>query len=158
MNIPTEQDHAEARRRLLVGLAANDDTNELVARVADLHIRRNTFPGETFMQLGANALAATGIGEQRRLNHEDLLTVNLPELSFRGKERQRIQYAVLTTFAVHGGLEPDLLDEVHYWVDEYWRHSLLATVAILNACARTAGISRETLVADLAALHTIDLN
>jgi hypothetical protein len=44
--------------------------------------------------------------------YPDLLSQHLPEVEFRGKEHRRIQYAVLTPFAVRGGLEPDRLDEV----------------------------------------------
>ncbi len=44
---PTEEDHREAMRRLLTGMAAGDDAIDLVASVADLHPKNDTFPGET---------------------------------------------------------------------------------------------------------------
>lgn len=36
----------------------------------------------------------------------------LPEFPARGRNRRKLQYAVLAAAALHGGVEPDLLDEV----------------------------------------------
>jgi hypothetical protein len=85
-------------------------------------------------------------------------SLNLPEVDVRGKEHRRIQYAVLTAFAVHGGLEPDPLDEVTHWIEQYWQYALFAAVAIVRACADRSGTPLETFVADLAARHAIDIN
>ncbi len=46
-----------------------------------------------------------------------------------------VQYAVHTPFALHGRLEPDLLDEVTYWIEQYWQYALFAAVAIVRECA-----------------------
>ena len=114
MDVPTDDDQSEALRRLLIGISNGDDAFDLTAAVADLHIRRNTFPGEVFMQLGADALALAGFDRNHKLDHENLLATHLPEVSFKGKDRKRVHYALLSTFAVHGGLEVDLLEEVTY--------------------------------------------
>jgi hypothetical protein len=45
-----------ARRVLLDGLARDADIFELVSEVAPLHPRDNTFPGEVFLRLAADAL------------------------------------------------------------------------------------------------------
>lgn len=89
--------------------------------------------------------------------YRELLATHLSEVEFRGKEHRRIQYAILTAFAVHGGLEPDLLDEVTYWIEQYWQYAMFAAAAITRACADRSGTSLETFVADLAARHAIDL-
>jgi hypothetical protein len=39
----------------------------------------------------------------------------LPEFSRRGRDRRKLQYAVMAAAAVHGGGEPDLLDDVAWW-------------------------------------------
>jgi hypothetical protein len=36
----------------------------------------------------------------------------LPELAFRGRQHTKLQCAVLAAAALHGGTEPDLLDEL----------------------------------------------
>lgn len=157
MSAPTDDDRIEASQRFFSGLIRGDDANQLVDEVADLHVRNNTFPGEVFMELAAAALAA-GADWQRRVEYADLLSAHLPEIEFKGKEHRRIQYAVLTAFAVHGGLEPDLLDEVAYWIEQYWQYALFAAVAIVRACAELSGTPLETFAADLAARHGIDIS
>jgi hypothetical protein len=39
--------------------------------------------------------------------------------------------------AIHGGTEPDLLDEVASWqADDFWQYALYAAVACIRAAAR----------------------
>jgi hypothetical protein len=158
MSRPTDEDRVEALRRFLVGLARGDDANRLADEIADLRVRHDTFPGEVLMELSADALDAAGAERQTGVVYRDLLSTHLPEVEFRGKEHRRIQYAILTAFAVHGGLEPDLLDEVTYWIEQYWQYALFAAVAIVRACADRSGTPLETFVADLAARLAIDIN
>ena len=87
-----------------------------------------------------------------------VLSQHLAEVEFRGKEPRRIQYAVLTAFAVRGGLEPDLLDEVTYWIDQYWQYALFAAVAIVRECAQRSGAPIEAFVAELADRSGIEIS
>jgi hypothetical protein len=65
----------------------------------------------------------------------------LPECTFRGRENTKLQYAVLAAAALHGGTEPDLLDEVAWWqTDDFWQYALFAAVAYLRAAASRAGV------------------
>ena len=158
MTGPTDDDRIEALRRFLVGLAGGDDANQLAADIAGLHERHNTFPGEVFMELAADALDIAGAERASSFAYRELLSTHLPEVEFKGKEHRRIQYAILTPFAVHGGLEPDLLDEVTYWIEQYWQYALFAAVAIVRACAELSDSPVESFVADLAARHAIDIH
>jgi hypothetical protein len=151
MNRPNDQGSVEAQQRFLGGLARGNDANQLAAAIADLHIRDNTFPGEVFMELAADALEVAGTRCADRVVYRDLVSRHLAEVQFRGKEHRRIQYAALTPFAVCAGLEPDLLDEVTYWIDQYWQYALFAAVAIVRECAERSGTPLETFVAQLAA-------
>lgn len=154
---PTDQDRIEALRRFLVGLDAGRSADDIGADVADLHVRHNTFPGEVFMELAADALEIAEVERSHPISYENLLATFLPEAAFRGKENRNIQYAILTAFAVRGGLEPDLLEEVTYWIEQYWQYALLAAVAILRACAAHREVPVSSLLAELAARHRIDL-
>ena len=58
---PTAGDAMTARRVLLDGLARDADIFELVRELAPLHPRDNTFPGEVFLRVAADALG-TGAG------------------------------------------------------------------------------------------------
>ena len=142
---PTEQDRAEALRRLLVGLADGADAVDIAASIADLHPKNNTFPGEVFMELSADVLELTTVERTSPLRYENLCSRFLPEVELKGKENRRIQYAILTSASLRGGLEPDLLDEVIWWPDDYWRYALYATVALIRACADR----QEVLIVDL---------
>ena len=65
----------------------------------------------------------------------------LPECTFRGRQNKKLQYAVLAAAAVHGGAEPDLLDEVAWWqTDDFWQYALYAAVAYIRAAASRAGV------------------
>lgn len=158
MSRPSDDDRVEALRRFLAGLSRGDDANQLVVDIADLHMRHNTFPGEVLMELAADALDTAGVARDTGIAYRELLSRQLPEVEFCGKEHRRIQYAVLTVFAVQGGLEPDLLDEVAYWIEQYWQYALFAAVAIVRACAEHSGTPLETFVADLASRHALDIN
>jgi hypothetical protein len=135
----------------LSGLVAGDDVFELVASVADLHPKYNTFPGEVFMDLAADALEIADATRNDPVPYEGLREIYLPECEFRGRDNRRIQYAILTSASVRGGLEPDLLDEVTWWrADDYWRYALFAAVALIRAGAERQGVTIAQMVEQLA--------
>jgi hypothetical protein len=75
----------------------------------------------------------------------------LPERTFRGRQNKKLQYAVLGAAALHGGTEPDLLDEVAWWrTDDFWQYALFAVVAYIRAAASRAGVSVRQACQDLA--------
>ena len=139
---PTDEDRLEAQRRLLVGLAAGVDVSDLSATLFDLHPKNDTFPGEVFMRLGADALAIAGFTRDDPLPYEGLRETYLSECEFKGRENRKIQFALLCCASLNGGLKPDLLDEVVWWqTDDFWRYSLLAAVALIRASADRRGMS-----------------
>lgn len=154
----TETDHEEAVRRILVGLAAGQDVFELSAEIIELHPNNNTFPGEVYMRLAAEVVGDTVAAGAGPIEYESLREHHLEEIQFRGKENRKIQYAVLCSAAVAGGLEPDLLDEVMWWgTDDFWRYGLLAAVAFIRASADQRGISVAQVVGELAGRHSVSL-
>ena len=155
---PTEEDRREAMRRLLTGMAAGDDAIDLAASVTDLHAKNDTFPGEVFMELAADALEVANVGRDEPIPYEGLRETHLSECEFRGRENRRIQYTILTSASVRGGLEPDLLDEVTWWrTDDYWRYALYAAVALIRASATHAGVPVARLLEQLAERHGVVL-
>ncbi|HEY3976044.1 MAG TPA: hypothetical protein VGM79_02130 [Streptosporangiaceae bacterium] len=150
---PTEQDAAAARRILLDGLARGADILELAGGIAPLHPAHNTFPGEVFLHVAADALNWCRASRADPLALEGLRQRFLPECAFRGRENSRLQYAVLAAAALHGGAEPDLLDEVAWWTaDDFWRYALFAAVAYIRAAASRAGVPVSQACQDLARL------
>jgi hypothetical protein len=136
---PAPEDTVTARRVLLDGLARDTDIFELMSDLAPLHPRNNTFPGEVFLHIAADALSWCGASRDDPLHLEGLRERFLPECTFRGRENKKLQYAVLAAAAIHGGTEPDLLDEVAWWqTDDFWQNGLFAAVAYIRAAASQA--------------------
>ncbi len=140
-----------ARRVLLGGLARDADLFELVSELAALHPRDNTFPGEVFLRLAADTLSWCRASRADPLPLEGLRERFFPERTFRGRQNTKLQYAVLAAAALHGGTEPDLLDEVAWWqTDDFWQYALFATVAYIRAAASRAGVPVRQACQDLA--------
>ena len=147
---PTPEDAATARRALVDGLARDADIFEVLSELAPRHPRNDTFPGEVFLHLAADALEWCGANRAEPLPLEGLRERFLPECAFRGRQNVKLQYAVLAAAAVHGGTEPDLLDEVAWWqTDNFWQHALFAAVAYIRAAASRAGVSVRQACQDL---------
>jgi hypothetical protein len=138
---PTPEDAATARRLLLDGLARDADIFELLSELAPLHPRDDTFPGEVLLHLAADALDWCGASRADPLELERIRERFLAECTFRGRQNKKLQYAVLVAAALHGGTEPDLLDEVGWWQsDDFWQYALYATVAYIRAAASKADV------------------
>ena len=140
-----------ARRVLLDGLARDADVLELVSELAPLRPRDNTFPGEVFLRAAADALDWCGASRADPLSLEGLRERFLPERVFCGRQSSKFQYAVLAAAALHGGTEPDLLEEVAWWqADDFWQYALFAAVAYIRAVASRAGVPVRQACQDLA--------
>ena len=139
-----------ARRTLLDGLARDADVFEVLGALAALHPRNDTFPGEVFLRLAADALEWCGASPADPLPLEGLRERFLPECAFRGRQNVKLQYAVLAAAAVHGGTEPDLLDEVASWqADDFWQYAMYAAIAYIRAAASRAGVPVRQACQDL---------
>jgi hypothetical protein len=148
---PTPEDTATARQTLLDGLARDVDIFELVSELAPLHPRDNTFPGEVFLRLAADALTWCGASRDGPLPLEGFRERFLPETTFRGRQNTKLQYAVLAAAALQGGTEPDVLDEVAWWqTDDFWQYALFAAIAYIRAAASRAGVPVRQACQDLA--------
>jgi hypothetical protein len=138
------------RRAPLDGLARDADIFEVLSGLAQLHPRNDTFPGEVFLHLAAEALEWCGASRAEPLPLEGLRERFLPEASFRGRQNAKFQYAVLAAAGVHGGTEPDLLDEVASWqADDFWQYAMYAAVAYIRAAANRAGLPVRQACQDL---------
>jgi hypothetical protein len=125
---------------LLGGLGSGREVFAIVADLAPLHPRDNTFPGEVFLQVAADALDWSGASRADPVPLEGIRERFLAEFSFRGRDRHKLQYAILAAAALRGGTEPDLLDEVARWqTDNFWQYALYAAVALIRLAASRSG-------------------
>jgi hypothetical protein len=147
---PAPEDAATARRVLLDGLARDADLFEVLSGLAPLHPRNDTFPGEVFIDLAADALEWCGASRAGPLPLEGIRERFLPEASFRGWQNAKFQYAVLAAAGVHGGIEPDLLDEVASWqADDFWQYAMYAAIVYIRAAASRVGLPVRQACQDL---------
>jgi len=150
-NQPTPQDAVTARRILLDGLAQDTEVGELAGELAPLHPRNSTFPGEVFLHIAADVLDWCGASRADPLALEGMRERLLPECAFRGRQNNKLQFAILAAAALHGGTELDLLDEVAWWqTDDFWRYALYAAVAFIRAAAGRAGVPVRQVCQELA--------
>ena len=148
---PTPQDAATARRILLDGMARDTEVSELAGELAPLHPRDDTFPGEVLLQIAADALDWCEASRAHPLALEGMPQRFLPECAFRGRQNKKLQFAVLAAAALHGGAEPDLLDEVAWWqTDDFWQYALYAAAAYIRAAASRAGVPVRQVCQELA--------
>ncbi|HET7488938.1 MAG TPA: hypothetical protein VFJ85_13495 [Acidimicrobiales bacterium] len=149
----------EPVRLLLAGLVRGDDVYELGTALAGLHPRHDTFPGEALMGLAVEALDTAGIDAAHLLTYEGLRERHLPECQFRGRENRKIQFAILATGALRGGIAPDLLDEVRWWgTDDFWWYAMAAAVALVRSVAEAVGQPVAAFAARLAAARGLALD
>jgi hypothetical protein len=138
---PVPQDAATARRILIAGLARDAGISGIVSELAPLHPRNDTSPGGVFLRLGADALDRCGASRAAPVALEGIADGFLPECTFRGRDKRKLRFAVLAVAALHGGAEPDLLEEVVWWrTDDFWQYALFAAIAYIRAAAERAGV------------------
>jgi hypothetical protein len=151
---PTDGDAITARRLLLGAFETGADLGDVERELASLRVKYNTFPGEVFVELGADALEVGGFRRGERLSHEQLREQFLSDYEFRGREFQRLRYALLCAAATKGGVEVDLLDEVAYWgSDDFWRYAMYAAIAYVRAAADQLGVDVQEIARQLGRPH-----
>ena len=88
---PAPEDAVTARQILLDGLARDAEIFELLSELAPLHPRDNTFPGEVFLHVAADALNWSGASHADPLPLEGLRERFLPERTFRGRQNTKLR-------------------------------------------------------------------
>jgi hypothetical protein len=115
-----------------------------------LHPPNDTFPGEVFLRLAADALDWSGASRTDPVTLEGMRERFLPECAFRGRDNSKLQFAVLAAAAQHGGAEVDLLDETAWWqTDDFWQYALFAAVAYIRIAADRTGVPVPQVCRDL---------
>jgi hypothetical protein len=126
---------------MLDGLAQDVDVSDIFLTLATMHPRNNTFPGEVFLRLAADALDWAGVDRAHPVDLAEMRERFLPEFDIPGRDRRKLQYAVLAAAAQHGGAEVDLLEEVGWWqTDNFWGFAAYAALAYIRLAADRVGV------------------
>jgi hypothetical protein len=157
---PTDEDRIAALEIVLRGMAAGSDVYDLAAALAPLHPPRNTFPGEVFLELAADALEVGGVDRAHPIEFSGLRERYLPEREFRGKtDHAKSHYALRVVPQIRAGVTPDLLDDVGWWREmDLWQWALYALVIYVRAAAEHSGLPVATICRRLAQIHGVRLD
>jgi hypothetical protein len=149
---PTDEDHFNAVRLVLFGLAAGEDHDSIAERLGELLPPNNTFPGEVLLELAAEALAESGATQGEPIEYEGIRERYLSEYEFRGKSQQHKSHYALTAAAmIRAGIYPDLLDEAYWWgIEDMWRYAFYALLVYARVAAERTGRSLEEVATALA--------
>ena len=156
---PTTEDRSRAIRIALHGLAAGVDIADLARQLEPLHPKHDTFPGEVFLELAADALEEGGISRDQPVDYEGIRARYLPERQFRGRtEHHRSHYALRAAAMTRAGVTPDLLDEVGWWdTNDLWVWSLYALLIYARVAAERTGEPVAVICQRLAGRHRVEL-
>lgn len=155
---PTDEDAARAKALGLSAIINGFTDSDVHLELLALHPRHDTFPGELYLEMAVDVLELAAPSRDEPIEYEGLITRHLPDLKLRGRsQHEHMKYAMLTPPAWRGGLAPDLLGEVHYWVDDYWVVALDALAIYVRATAERTGRSVTDVCAWLAERHGITL-
>ena len=143
----------------LRGLARGDDPGDISARLAPLHPRHDTFPGEVLLDLAADAIGVSGATRQSPIEFEGIRDRYLPEaLAYTKPQHHKSKYALRAAAMLHGGVDPGLLDEVQWWrSDDLWYWSLEALAVYVRAAADRIAEPIETVCQRIADEHGVTL-
>jgi hypothetical protein len=133
--------HDLAQRALLNGLRRGERLDQLQRAVRQTTTKGFT-PDIAVLELAVLALHVAGVGRHRPLLKTALVTEHLSELNFRNQRtlQERTTYTINLVAAIHGGLEPDVLDDTYRWgTTDIVDYAVIAATAYLRACAQRQG-------------------
>jgi hypothetical protein len=156
---PTAEDRATAIRVALSGIAAGLELGEIAARLAPLHPKNNTFPGEVLLELAADAIEESGASRERPLEFEGIRKRHLPEdRAHTRAQHHKAEYALRAAAMVRAGVDPGLLDEVSWWrTDDLWFWALQALVTYLRAAGEHSAEPVTAICGRVASRHGVQL-
>jgi hypothetical protein len=156
---PTAEDRLQAIRTALSGIGSGSDLGELRLELYPLHPKHNTFPGEVFLELAADAIEEAGASRDEPIEFEGIRERYLPECTAHTKaQHQHSKYALRAAAMLRAGVDPGLLDEVIWWQsDDVWVWALDALAVYARAAADRTGMSVAEICERLARRHGVDL-
>ena len=110
--MPTSEDRITAIRMALWDIADGVELGGLAERLAPLHPKNDTFPGEVLLELAADAIEEAGATREQPLAFEGIRKRHLPEDRAHTKaQHHKAEYALRAAAMIRGGVDPGLLDE-----------------------------------------------
>jgi hypothetical protein len=155
----TDDDRVEAIRTALSGIVSGAELGDVRFELFALHPKNNTFPGEVFLELAADAIQQAGASRDEPIEFEGIRDRYLPECTAHTKaQHHKSKFALRAAAMLHGGVDPGLLDEVVWWqTDDLWVWALDALVVYVRVAADRTGLTVADVCERLAQRHRIEL-
>jgi hypothetical protein len=156
---PTAEDRVQAIRIALSGIGSGADLGDLRFELYPLHPKNNTFPGEVFLELAADAIDEAGASREEPIEFEGIRERFLPECSAHTKvQHQHSKYALRAAAMIRAGVDSGLLDEITWWQsDDLWVWALDALAVYVRVAADRTGVEVGEICERLARRHGVDL-
>ncbi len=154
----TEKRRVEALGVALSGLAAGDDPESLVDKLAEFY-RDDPSAGEDLLELAAEAIDESGASASDPINYAEIREHYLPECRFSGKRQHHKSHFALTAAAtLRAGVYPDYDSEGDYWgIEGSWVYSVYALVIYMRVAAERTERSVEEVSRALASRRGLKL-
>jgi len=148
-----------AIRMALSGIAGDLELGELAERLAPLHPKNDTFPGEILLELAADAIEEAGATREHPLEFEGIRKRHLAEDRAHTKaQHHKVEYALRAAAMTRAGVDPGLLGEVIWWrTDDLWFWALEALVTYVRAAAERTNESVPFICGRIASRHDVQL-
>jgi len=156
---PTAEDRVQAIRIALSGIGSGADLGDLRFELYPLHPKNNTFPGEVFLELAADAIDEAGASREEPIEFEGIRERFLHECSAHTKvQHQHSKYALRAAAMIRAGVDPGLLDEITWWQsDDLWVWALDALAVYVRLAAERTGLPIAVVCERLAQRRGVDL-
>lgn len=138
---PYDALHAAAQHAFLTALRQGATLEDIEVDVGQTAAKDFT-PDVAVLQVAIAAMDLAGVDRTGPLNKADLMSRHLPEVEFRNQRalQERTTYALHAVSAIRGGLEPDIVDDMHWWhTRDIVEYAVLAAVAYVRASAERRG-------------------
>jgi hypothetical protein len=157
---PTAEDRVQAIRIALLGIGAGADLGDLRFELFALHPKNDTFPGEVFLELAADAIEEARASREEPIEFEGIRERFLPECTAHTKvQHQHSKYALRAAAMIRAGVDPGLLDEVIWWQsDDLWVWTLDALAVYVRVAVDRTGVEVGEVCGRLARRRGIDLD
>ena len=158
--VPTDDDRVEAIRIALSGIARDGDLGDVRWQLEPLHPKDNTFPGEVFLGLAADAIELSGASPENPIEFEGIRERYLPECGAHTKaQHQHSKFALRAAAMIRAGVDPGLLDEISWWrSDDLWIWSFDVLVVYVRAAADRLDLPVDSVCERIADRYDVDLS
>jgi hypothetical protein len=157
---PTDDDRVQAIHIALSGIASGADLGDIRFELFALHPKNNTFPGEVFLELAADAIEHAGASREEPIEFEGIRERYLPGCTAHTKaQHHKSKYALRAAAMMRGGVGPGLLDEIVWWqTDDLWVWALDALAVYVRVAADRTGLTVADVCEWLARRQNVDLS